>query len=93
MLNARYVEAFERYQFAYESGFGRDRNVVTNVLNKMAVLAGKLRNWHAAEKYLGIASMYGEPEGDRESISDFFGRQFPPELFNFLGPEKPVPAS
>jgi hypothetical protein len=95
VLNARYVEAFERYQSAYEWGFGRDRDVVTYVLNEMAALAGKLGNWRAAQKYLDIAAMYGEPEwdGDRESISDFFDRQFPPQLFFFVGPQKPAPGS
>lgn len=60
VLNARYAEAFERYQTAYEWGFGRDRDVVKFVVNEMAALAAKLGNWRAAEKYLDIASMYGK---------------------------------
>lgn len=87
VLNARHVEAFERYQSAYEGGFGRDRDIVKYVVNEMAALAGKLGNWRAAEKYRDIASMYGQAEwdGDRESISDFFDRQFPPELLFLSG--------
>jgi hypothetical protein len=94
VLNARHVEAFERYQSAYEGGFGRDRDIVKYVVNEMAALAGKLGNWRAAEKYRDIASMYGQAEwdGDRESISDFFDRQFPPELLFLVGPLKPVEA-
>lgn len=91
VLNARHEEAFERYQSAYEWGFGRDRDVVTHVVNEMTALAGKMGNWRAAEKYLDIASMYGQPDwgGNRELISDFFDRQFLPELHFFVGPPRP----
>lgn len=79
LLNARYSEGFERYQSAYEWGFGRDRDVVQHDVNEMAALASKLGKWRAAEKYRDIASMYGQSEwnGNRESIPAFFDRQSP----------------
>lgn len=71
--------------FTFESA-----DIVKFVVNEMAALAGKLGKWRAAEKYRDIASMYGQSEwdGSRESIHEFFNRQFPAELFFFVGPLK-----
>jgi hypothetical protein len=83
VLNSRYAEALERYQSAYELGFGRDRDILEYALNELVALAGKLGKWRAAQKYHDVACLYGAEEWDgrRESSAAFFNAKFPRELF------------